>query len=49
MEELLCQVQDVYGDECLTVLDFGDGDDEFRPLNASLAIFEILFTHHRLY
>uniref|UniRef100_A0A0R3W2U6 VASt domain-containing protein n=1 Tax=Taenia asiatica TaxID=60517 RepID=A0A0R3W2U6_TAEAS len=27
MEELLCQVQDVYGDESLAVLDFEDGDD----------------------
>ncbi|VDO02702.1 unnamed protein product [Rodentolepis nana] len=28
MEELLCQVQDVYGDESLALLDFEDGDDE---------------------
>ncbi|VUZ46010.1 unnamed protein product [Hymenolepis diminuta] len=28
MEELLCQVQDVYGDESLAVLDFEDGDDD---------------------
>ncbi|KAM7541416.1 hypothetical protein Aperf_G00000029815 [Anoplocephala perfoliata] len=28
MEELLCQVQDVYGDECPNVLNFADGDEE---------------------
>nr|CDS32038.2 hypothetical transcript [Hymenolepis microstoma] len=28
MEELLCQVQDVYGDESLALLDFEDADDE---------------------
>ena len=38
MEDLLCQVQDVYGDESLAVLDFEDGDnldDDDYPLNVS--------------
>ncbi|VDM25567.1 unnamed protein product [Hydatigera taeniaeformis] len=52
MEELLCQVRDVYGDESLALLDFEDGDDlddDVHLINVSLRIKPLclLYILHR--